>query len=45
MLESIVLKIATAVRTSIRALGAATRNRPWLASAVVLALFLGAVTP
>ena len=40
MFESIVSKIASIVRTTIRAVGAATRRALWLAPAAVLALLL-----
>lgn len=40
MFESIVSKIARIVRTTVRAVGAATRRAPWLAPAAVLALVL-----
>ena len=40
MFESIVSKITNVVRNTVRALGAATRESPWLAPVVILALFL-----
>lgn len=40
MFESIVSKITNAVRNTVRALGAATRNTPWLAPLAILAVFL-----
>lgn len=40
MFETIVSKITNVVRSTIRALGAATRTAPWLTAAAILALFL-----
>ena len=40
MFESIVAKITNTVRNVVRAVGAATRKTPWLASVAILALFL-----
>ena len=40
MFESIVSKISTVVRNTIRTIGVATRKTPWLASIAILALFL-----
>ena len=40
MFESIVSKISNIVRTTVRAVGAATRKSPWLAPVAILALFL-----
>jgi hypothetical protein len=39
MFASIVSKITTAVRSSVRAVGAATNKSPWLVSAAILAVF------
>ena len=36
MLESIVAKITNVIRTTLRAVGAATRTSPWLAPALSL---------
>ena len=40
MFESIVSKITNIVRTTVRAVGAATRKSPWIAPIAILALFL-----
>ncbi len=40
MFESIVSKISSVVRNTVRAVGAATRKSPWLAPVAILALFL-----
>jgi hypothetical protein len=40
MFESIVSKISNVIRESVRALGAATRDTPWLAPLAILAVFL-----
>ena len=40
MFESIVAKITNVVRKTVRAVGAATHNTPWLASLAILAFFL-----
>lgn len=40
MFEAIVSKIINAVRNAVRAVGAVTQRAPWLAPAVILALFL-----
>jgi hypothetical protein len=40
MFESIVSKIANTVRNVVRAIGAATREAPWLAPVAIVALFL-----
>jgi hypothetical protein len=40
MVESIVSKITNAVRNTLRAIGAATRNAPWLTAAAIVALLL-----
>ncbi len=40
MFESIVSKITNVVRNTVRAIGAATRNEPWLTAAMILALFV-----
>ena len=39
MFESIVSKIAKAVRNAVRAIGAATYRAPWLSAVAILALF------
>ena len=44
MFESIVSKITSILRNTVRAVGAATCNAPWLVSVAILALFL-VVTP
>jgi hypothetical protein len=40
MFDSIVSKIVSVVRNTVRAVGAATRKSPWLTPAAILALFL-----
>ena len=40
MFESIVAKITNIVSNSVRAVGASLRERPWLAPAAIVALFL-----
>jgi hypothetical protein len=40
MFDSIVSKVITAVRNTVRAIGEATRRTPWLAPATILVLFL-----
>lgn len=39
MFDSIVSKVTTIVRNTVRAVGAAMRRSPWLAPAAILALF------
>jgi hypothetical protein len=40
MVDAIVSKITNVVRSTVRALGDATRTAPWLTAAVILAIFL-----
>ncbi|GEM_PF-6808622 len=40
MFESIVSKITNVLRTTVRALGAATRKTPWYLPVAIVALFL-----
>ena len=40
MFESIVSKITSIVRTTVRAVGVATRKSPWLVPVAILAVFL-----
>ena len=39
MFESIVSKITKVIRTTVRAIGAATRKSPWVAPVAILAFF------
>lgn len=40
MFDAIVSKLTNIVRTTVRAIGAATSRTPWLAPAAILAFFL-----
>ena len=40
MFEAIVSKFTNLVRTTVRAIGAATHRTPWLAPTAIIALFL-----
>ncbi len=40
MFESAVAAVVKSIRSTVRAIGAATRNAPWSVAAVILALFV-----
>ncbi len=40
MFDAIMSKISAVIRNTVRAIGAVTRNHPWLIAAAILAVFL-----